>query len=71
MGVNIVVTPHTYGAEVIFLLFCVHKDTKYDYWEMGICISQPILTHKISKVLWGNGTHNLKIGRKYCGNSSY
>ena len=69
---NTVVILHIYGDRDIFLLFYGKRDTLSTYCEMEISTSQLIFTHKnIPNNLWDNGIHTIKMGEKYCGNSSY
>ena len=61
---NFVVILHIYGARANFLLFCYHQDTKYEYSEIEMKISQPIFTNKnITKAIWYNDIHTLQNGR--------
>ena len=72
MGDNIVVILHIYGTIAIFLLFCDHQDTESESCEIYISIYQSISTHKKYQRLFGTSRSILyKMGRKYCGDSSY
>ena len=48
----IVVIINIYGARDIFLIFCVHQDTKSEYREMDISIAWPIYAHKKNQSLY-------------------
>ena len=51
---------HIYGARPIFLLFCYHQDTVFDYCGIEMIIYKPILTHE--KALCDNNIHTLQYG---------
>ena len=49
---NIVEIIPIYGAWVIFLPCCYHQHTKYQWYEIKICVAGPKITPTISKALW-------------------
>ena len=60
-----------YMARVIFLLFCVRQDTKYEERETNISIDIPIFTKKkVRKALCDKDIYTLQDGKK-CGSYSY
>ena len=53
MGKNIVAIIHNYRDRAISLLYCNHRDTEYDLWEMEIGVAWPIYNQKNIKATMG------------------
>ena len=49
IGEIVFVILHIYGARVIFLLFCNHKENESESQEMEIGVAGPIFTYKNTK----------------------